>query len=107
MLSDIKLLTLARLEKAAIDSGFDVVGGKVNNTLSFRSSQCPLKIWLGMQDECPMVGLSKADVVAELNRQAISVPVDIDGCAGWVAAVDFCGFGPIAWSRLCACPRAP
>jgi hypothetical protein len=38
MLSELRLLTLAQLEKAAIDSGFDVVGGPGNSLMSFRSS---------------------------------------------------------------------
>jgi len=59
MLSELKLLTLAQLEKVAIDSGPDVIGGLANSLMSFRSSQCPLKVWLGMLDAQPLVGLSK------------------------------------------------
>lgn len=36
MLAELKLLTLAQLEKAAIDSGFDVVGGLANDLMAFR-----------------------------------------------------------------------
>ena len=33
-LSELKLLTLAQLEKAAIDSGFDVVGGLASSLIT-------------------------------------------------------------------------
>lgn len=91
-LSELKLLTLAQLEKAAIDSGFDVVGGLAHSLMSFRSSQCPLKIWLGVMDTCPIVpiiGLSMANVAAELNRLPIPAPLAIEGCLAWTTAADF------------------
>jgi len=89
MFSELKLLTLAQLEKAAIDSGFDIVGGVANNVMAFRSSHCPMKIWLGMISTHPVVGLSMANVATELNRPAIPLPLEIDGCAAWAAATDF------------------
>ncbi len=87
--SELKLLTLAQLEKAAIDSGFDVVGGLANSLMSFRSSQCPLKIWLGIMDTRPVVGLSMVNVAAELNRLPIPAPLAIEGCLAWTTAADF------------------
>lgn len=89
MLSELKLLTLAQLEKAAIDSGFDVVGGLGNSLMSFRSSQCPLKIWLGILDAQPLIGLSMANVAAEMDCPFISVPLPVEECSAWIAAVDF------------------
>lgn len=89
MLSELKLLTLAQLEKAAIDSGFDVVGGLSNRLMSYRSSQCPLKIWLGILDAQPLVGLSMTNVAAEMDRPFISAPLPVEGCSAWIAAVDF------------------
>ncbi|MDP1607299.1 MAG: HNH endonuclease signature motif containing protein [Rhodocyclaceae bacterium] len=88
-LSELKLLTLAQLEKAAIDSGFDVVGGLANSLMSFRSSQCPLKIWLGIMDTRPVIGLSMVNVAAELNRLSIPAPLAIEGCLAWTTAADF------------------
>jgi len=94
MLSELKLLTLAQLEKAAIDSGFDVVGGLANSLMAFRSSQSPLKIWLGIVEvnssiHQPVIGLSMSNVAAELNLPKITSPTDIDGCLAWVTARDF------------------
>lgn len=89
MLSELKLLTLAQLEKAAIDSGFDVVGGLASRLMSFRSSQCPLKVWLGIMDARPLVGLSMANVAAEMDRPSISAPLPVEGCHAWITAADF------------------
>jgi len=88
MLSSLKLLGLAQLEKAAIDSGFDVAGGTAGKALAFRSSQCPLRIWLGTTEAGPVVGLSMPNVLAELDRSRLPPPADIEGCAGWVGAAD-------------------
>ena len=89
MFSELKLLTLAQLEKAAIDSGFDIVGGVANNMMAFRSSQSPMKVWLGIISTQPVVGLSMANVVTELNRPAIHPTLGINGCEAWVAATNF------------------
>lgn len=105
MLSELKLLTLAKLEKAAIDSGFDVAGGLGNSLISFRSSQCPLKIWLGILGAQPLVGLSMANVAAELDRPFISAPLPVEDCSAWVAAVDFVDLDRLL-SRAFALSRA-
>lgn len=93
-LGELKLLTLAQLEKAAIDSGFDVVGGVANRLLAFRSSQCPLKICLGMMEADlsgpqPVIGMSMANVAAEMQRPMIAGPSDVEACHAWIAARDF------------------
>lgn len=98
MLSELKLLTLAQLEKAAIDSGFDVVGGLAYSLMSFRSSQCPLKIWLGILDAQPLVGLSMANVAAELDRPCISAPLSVED---WRGSLQW-----ISWIWI-ACSAAP
>lgn len=94
LLSELKLLTLAQLEKAAIDSGFDVVGGLANSLMAFRSSQSPLRIWLGIIEadastSQPIIGLSMSNVAAELHCPEITAPVNIDGCHAWITARDF------------------
>ena len=94
LLAELKLLTLAQLEKAAIDSGFDVVGGLVNSLMAFRSSQSPLRIWLGIIEADastpqPVIGLSMPNVAAELRCPVITDPINIDGCHAWVTARDF------------------
>lgn len=89
-LTELKLLTRAQLEKAAIDSGFDVSGVATSNLMSFRSSHCPLKIWLGTtHDANPVVGFSMANVAAEMDHPLISAPFLVDGCHAWMAAADF------------------
>jgi hypothetical protein len=93
-LPELKLLTLAQLEKAAIDSGFDVVGGLTNSFMAFRSSQSPLRIWLGIikadpSPPQPIIGLSMPNVAAELHCPEITGPINIDGCHAWVTARDF------------------
>ena len=70
-----------QLEKAAIDSGFDVCVVTNGNLMSFRSSHCPLKIWLGKtQDANPVIGLSMDNVAAEMDHPLISAPLLVDGC---------------------------
>lgn len=90
-LTELKLLTRAQLEKAAIDSGFDVSGVATSNLMSFRSSQCPLSIWLGIIDTKPIVGVSMGNVAAEIGRPTIDLPMvsPIEGCTAWVDASDF------------------
>ncbi|MFZ2627529.1 MAG: integrase arm-type DNA-binding domain-containing protein, partial [Rugosibacter sp.] len=93
LLAELKLLTLAQLEKAAIDSGFDVVGGLANSLMAFRSSQSPLRIWLGVIEvdastSQPVVGLSMPNVAVELRCPEFTAPVNIDGCHAWVTAHD-------------------
>jgi len=40
-------VTLTRLEKAAVDNGFDQELPREGDWLGFASTQCPLRIWLG------------------------------------------------------------
>lgn len=94
LLAELKLLTLAQLEKAAIDSGFDVVGGLANSLMAFRSSQSPLRIWLGIIEvdastSQAVIGLSMPNVATELHCPEITGPINIDGCRAWVTARDF------------------
>jgi hypothetical protein len=46
MLIQPRLLVQAQLDKAAVDSGFDVAAGWEQEALAYRSSSCPLRIWL-------------------------------------------------------------
>ena len=89
MLSKPRLLVQAQLDKAAVDSGFDVAAGWVQEALAYRCSSCPLRIWLGIDHDAPVVGFSGANVLAELRRPAIPAPIVIPDCAGWLAAADF------------------
>ncbi|MEY4513181.1 MAG: hypothetical protein RLZZ450_5303, partial [Pseudomonadota bacterium] len=40
-------VTLTRLEKAAVDNGFDQELPRDGDWLGFASTQCPLRVWLG------------------------------------------------------------
>lgn len=47
MTTPLSLVTITRLEKAAVDNGFDQELPREGDWLSFASTQCPLRIWLG------------------------------------------------------------
>jgi putative restriction endonuclease len=63
-------LTWTRLEKAAIDNGFDQsvpVGDSPTGWLGFASTKAPLWIWLGVDAAgCPVLALSQSKFVAAL-----------------------------------------
>src|SRR2546430_2606433 len=44
-------VAITRLEKAAVDSGFDLELAREGGWLGFASTQCPLRIWLGSVGE--------------------------------------------------------
>ncbi len=48
MPSPLSSIVISRLEKAAVDNGFDRELPPVGEWLAFASTQCPLLIWLGM-----------------------------------------------------------
>lgn len=59
---------ITRLEKAAVDNGFDVEMGRVAHWLSFGSSQTSMRIWLSAVGETVyLVALSRADVLDALE----------------------------------------
>jgi hypothetical protein len=64
-------LTRTRLEKAAIDNGFDQsvpVGDLAPGWLGFASTKAPLWIWLAVDAAgCPVVALSQSKVAAALG----------------------------------------
>lgn len=56
-------VNITRLEKAAVDNGFDLDRGRDGGWLVFASSQVSLKIWLAAFGEAPyVVALSRHDV---------------------------------------------
>jgi putative restriction endonuclease len=62
--------TVTRLEKAAIDNGFDLDLGRTADWLLFGSSQTSLRVWLTAVDESlVVVAISRADVL-----DAVEVP---------------------------------
>jgi hypothetical protein len=63
-------LVATRLEKAAVDNGFDVELGPQGDWLAFASSQTSLRIWLAtFGNALYMVALSQLRVAAELGEQ--------------------------------------
>ena len=59
--------TTTRLEKAAVDNGFDLRGERNGDWLTFDSSQTSLRIWLtAFGDSLFLVAFSRADVCAAL-----------------------------------------
>jgi putative restriction endonuclease len=48
MASPLSSVITSRLEKAAVDNGFERELPAVSEWLAFASTQCPLSIWLGM-----------------------------------------------------------
>jgi hypothetical protein len=57
-----------RLEKAAIDNGFDLTLAPEDNWLVFASTQCPLRVWLAASDEGAVrASFSQSNVVRALD----------------------------------------
>jgi hypothetical protein len=78
--------TLAtRLEKAAIDNGFDEELPRTRDWLAYASTHAPVSAWLtGSEDGRPVVALSRADVAGALDD--LSAPAPIALPPGAVAA---------------------
>jgi putative restriction endonuclease len=68
----------SRLEKAAIDNGFDRECALVDGWLSFASTQCPMQIWLSaIGDDAYLVAVSQANVAFALSDHSVvpSIPL--------------------------------
>ena len=62
-------VTLSRLEKAAVDNGFDQELPREGDWLRFASTQCPLRIWLGsLGDGAFIAAFSKQNVSRALEE---------------------------------------
>jgi hypothetical protein len=60
---------LSRLEKAAVDNGFDQELPRDGDWLGFTSTQCPLRIWLGtVADAVFLAALSQQNVARALGE---------------------------------------
>jgi putative restriction endonuclease len=55
MLSPPSPIISSRLEKAAIDNGFDLVMARAGEWLGFASTQCPMRLWLTATSEGALV----------------------------------------------------
>lgn len=68
--------TATRLEKAALDNGFDQGLGQAADWLVYGSTHAPLKVWLTVGDDGRlMVALSRADVARGLVDQGAPATV--------------------------------
>jgi hypothetical protein len=74
----------SRLEKAAVDNGFDLERPTFGNWLGFASSQCSLRLWLGVDESGTLLcGFSRANVLPALERLGQPVSTELPpGCAG-------------------------
>jgi hypothetical protein len=80
-----KAVPFTRLEKAAVDNGFDLVREPVAGWLPAASSHAPLDMWLTVDgDGHPVAALSRGDVAAALAD--VGAPATVPLPAGAAAA---------------------
>lgn len=78
-------ITLTRLEKAAVDNGFDRELPREAQWLEFASTQSPLRVWLGsFGDTAVVAAFSKPNVARALldYGTAPAVPLPAEACGG-------------------------
>lgn len=74
MTTSLPSATVTRLEKAAVDNGFDGEQSSEGPWLAFTSTQCPLRIWLGtFGDAMYLVALSQLNVVRALAQYGVPI----------------------------------
>lgn len=65
-MSMLSLTMQSRLEKAAVDNGFDHHLSQTGAWLSFKSSHCNLQIWLTQMDNTLVLAFARTDIATEL-----------------------------------------
>jgi len=89
MTSRFSPITTSRLEKAAVDNGFDRELPRDDDWLSFASTQCPLQIWLGSLGDRFLVGLSRQNVSRALDEYGMPIAVPLPkGAVGGRSVTD-------------------
>lgn len=77
-------IVVSRLEKVAIDNGFDRELPSFGNWLTFLSTQCPLQIWLTISVDGCYAALSQLHVANALPAQRapaeLKLPLDAAAC---------------------------
>lgn len=69
MTMNFSLATITRIEKAAVDNGFDLELSHERNWLGFASTQCPLRIWLrSAGDTTVHAAVSQQNVARALDQ---------------------------------------
>lgn len=83
-------IVASRLEKAALDNGFDRELSRSGDWLVFASTQCPLQVWLGASDDGRVhAALSHQNVVDALGDHGEPLStVAPEGSCGGRAVVD-------------------
>lgn len=77
-----------RLEKAALDNGFDLDQGQDAQWLRFASSQAPLRLWLGALGETFfVVAFSMGNVAAALTEHGATITHPMPGGAAGARSV--------------------
>lgn len=85
MTTPLSPIVTSRLEKAAIDNGFDQDLPPDGNWIAFASTQCPLKIWLGAYgDTFFLAGFSQQNVLQALGDYGVKMtgPLPSGACGG-------------------------
>jgi len=78
-------IIVSRLEKAAVDNGFDQEQPKEGSWLSFTSTQCPLRVWLytiGDNEFLTAFSLQSVARTLEEYGTSISVPLPLGAHGG-------------------------
>jgi hypothetical protein len=90
MTAALSSIIASRLEKAAVDNGFDLGRAASGNWLGFASSQCSLRLWLGVDESGALLsGFSRANVLPALQPLGQPVYTELPpGCAGACGAHD-------------------
>lgn len=81
------MLDRAGLRKIATDCGFDVLEDGVN-WVGAGSTQAPLRAWVGLSMDGPVLGLSMLSVLTELPAVPMPAPAAEVPAAGWIQLAD-------------------
>ncbi len=82
------MLDRAGLRKIATDCGFDVLEDGAD-WVGAVSTQAPLRVWIGLTMEGPVLGLSISSVLTELRATPRAAPVSAAiPAAGWIQLAD-------------------
>lgn len=81
---------VSRLEKAAVDNGFDQELMRTGDWLGFASTQCPLRIWLGSFGEAVfLAALSQQNVARALGQYGTPMAAPLpSGALGGLTVAD-------------------
>lgn len=93
MKTDLSPVIVSRLEKVAIDNGFDRELPPVGDWQAFASTQCPLKIWLSVSESATYsAAISQSNVAAALSDyRAVGAESLPQGAVACLSVVDVPG----------------